>query len=109
LTAIHFEFDKYNLTPEAREIMAVNAAALADRPNAVIRIEGHCDERGTDEYNLALGERRAKTAYDYLVNYGIDPNRLSMISYGESNPVDTGHDEVAWAKNRRGEFKVVSE
>jgi peptidoglycan-associated lipoprotein len=109
LTTIHFEFDKYNLTSEAREIMAQNARDLADRPDAVIRIEGNCDERGTEEYNLALGEKRANTAKEYLINYGIDENRVSTISYGESKPVDMGSNEEAWAKNRRDDFVVTSE
>lgn len=109
LTTIHFEFDKYNLTPEARDIMAENARELSDRPEAAIRIQGNCDERGTDEYNMALGERRAQTARDYLVNYGIDASRISIISYGESRPLDPGHNEEAWARNRRDDFVVISE
>jgi peptidoglycan-associated lipoprotein len=109
MTRIHFEFDKYDLTPEARDIMAENARQLADRPEAVIKIEGHCDERGTEEYNLALGEKRAKTAKDYLVNYGIDESMISIVSFGESRPIDPGQNEEAWAKNRRADFIVISE
>ena len=71
-----------------------------------VRIEGHCDERGSDEYNLALGERRAKAAMNYLVTLGIADKRLSVISYGKEKPVDPGHDEAAWAKNRRAEFVI---
>jgi peptidoglycan-associated lipoprotein len=106
---VNFEFDRYDLTPEARDIMAGNASSLSDRAEAVIRIEGNCDERGTDEYNLALGEKRAQTAKEYLVNYGIDETKISVISYGESRPVDPGNNEEAWAKNRRADFVVVSE
>jgi peptidoglycan-associated lipoprotein len=109
LVTINFEFDMYNLTPEARDVIADNAKALADRSEAVIKIEGHCDERGTDEYNMALGEKRAQVARDYFVNYGIDPSRISIISYGESTPADPGHNEEAWAKNRRDDFLVISE
>jgi len=109
LTTIHFEYDKYRLTNEATDIMAANAVALDEHPNATIRIEGHCDERGSDEYNMALGEKRAAAARDYLVSYGISPSKISIISYGESRPVDPGQNEDAWARNRRGEFKKISE
>lgn len=108
LTTIHFEYDKYRLTDEARDIMAANAVALDEHPDATIRIEGNCDERGSDEYNLALGEKRAATARDYLINYGISPGRISIISYGESRPVDPGHNEDAWAKNRRDDLTKIS-
>jgi len=72
-----------------------------------ILIEGHCDERGTEEYNLALGEKRAKSTMDYLVSLGISPDRLRIISYGKSQPLDPGHDETAWAKNRRAQFLII--
>jgi len=85
------------------------AAALQERSTAIVRIEGHCDERGSDAYNMALGEKRAATARDYLIKYGIAANRLSIISYGESRPVAFGSNEDAWAKNRRAEFKIISE
>jgi len=95
----------------ATEIMGQNAAGLAksDYANVTIRIEGHCDERGSDEYNMALGEKRAAAARDYLISYGIDAKRISIISYGESRPVDPGHDETAWGKNRRDAFIKVTE
>lgn len=111
LETVYFDYDKYNLTPEATDLMADNARQLAmpDQMDATIRIEGNCDERGSDEYNMALGEKRAATARDYLVNYGINPNRISIISYGESRPVDRAHSEGAWAKNRRDDFKIISE
>jgi peptidoglycan-associated lipoprotein len=111
LQTIHFDYDKYNLTPQAQAILADNARGLAmdDYKTVTIRIEGNCDERGSDEYNMALGEKRAATARDYLVNYGIDPKRISIISYGESRPVDPAHNEAAWAKNRRDDFVKVSE
>jgi peptidoglycan-associated lipoprotein len=111
LNTIYFDYDKYNLTPEAQTMLANNAKGLAmdDYAGVTVRIEGHCDERGSDEYNMSLGEKRAATARDYLVNYGIDPKRISIISYGESRPVDPGHNEAAWAKNRRDVFIKVSE
>jgi peptidoglycan-associated lipoprotein len=75
----------------------------------VIRIEGNCDERGTVEYNLALGEKRANAALDYLVKMGIDPSRISTVSYGKERPMDPGHTEAAWAKNRRDDFVIVKQ
>lgn len=107
LQTIHFNFDQYTLTPEATQTLADNAAYMQANPNIHVRIEGYCDERGSDEYNLALGERRAQAAMNYLVSLGVAKDRLSTISYGEEMPVDPGHTEEAWAKNRRDEFKVV--
>jgi peptidoglycan-associated lipoprotein len=109
LTTIYFEYDKSDIRPDARDIMAQNARSLAEHPTATIRVEGNCDERGTDEYNMALGERRANAAKEYLVNYGIDGGKISTISYGESRTADPGHNEEAWAKNRRDDFRVLSE
>ena len=103
---IHFDFDKYNLKPEARAILDALGAWLQNNRNFHVIIEGHCDERGTAEYNLALGERRASSARDYLVNLGVAPNRLTTISYGEERPLDPRSNEEAWAKNRRGQFNV---
>ncbi len=104
LQAIYFDFDMYALRDDARMTLAANAKGLQDHPEARIAIEGHCDERGTVEYNLALGEKRAKAAYDYLVSYGIPADRMSTVSFGEERPADPGHDEAAWARNRRAEF-----
>lgn len=108
LEDIHFAFDRYDLSPRAREILGRNAEFILRFPEARIQIEGHCDERGTNEYNLALGERRAMSARNYLMSLGIPPSRLSTISYGEEMPVDSRHNEDAWAKNRRGHFVVLS-
>jgi len=105
LETVLFNFDDFSLSEEARQIMARNAEWLK-KYNVVIQIEGHCDERGANEYNLALGEKRANAARDYLVALGIDAARLTIISYGEEIPVDPGHDDTAWAKNRRAEFIV---
>jgi peptidoglycan-associated lipoprotein len=106
LMPIYFEFDRSELRDDARATLAANAKGLQDNASANITIEGHCDERGTTEYNLALGEKRAKAAYDYLVSYGIPGSRLTTVSYGEERPADSGHDEMAWSKNRRAEFVV---
>jgi len=101
---IYFDYDKYNLSGKSISTLSENAELLMDNPNMEIIIQGHCDERGTDEYNLALGEKRAQAARDFLVNFGIAKSRISVISYGEERPVDPGHDEEAWKKNRRAEF-----
>jgi peptidoglycan-associated lipoprotein len=105
---IYFDFDKFDLMPEARKILAEKASFLNAHLQMKIQIEGHCDERGTIEYNLALGERRAKAALDYLVFLGITPDRISTISYGKEKPLDPGHNEEAWAKNRRAHFVIIN-
>lgn len=101
---IYFAFDRFDLSEESVAVLNELAAYLKANPELKLAIEGHCDERGTNEYNLALGERRAKAALDYLVSLGVDSSRLSTISYGEERPADPGHNEEAWAKNRRDEF-----
>jgi peptidoglycan-associated lipoprotein len=103
---IYFEFDKALLQPEAQQVLDKKAEYMRMNPNITVTIEGHCDERGTDAYNLALGERRANAAKDYLINLGVEAGRLSTISYGEERPLDYGHNEEAWAKNRRDQFVV---
>lgn len=108
LQTIYFDFDKYNLKPPAIKKLDKTADWLFKNPKVRILIEGHCDERGTNEYNLALGERRANSAKKYLMSLGISPERISTISYGEERPVDPGHNEAAWAKNRRDEFKIIA-
>jgi len=107
LTRIHFDFDQFTLSPEARQTLAANATIIKAAPGLRVRIEGHCDERGSDEYNLALGERRAQAAKDYLVSLGVPADRLELISYGEELPLDPASNEAAWAKNRRAEFKAI--
>ena len=107
LKDIFFDFDRYDLRADAREILKANADWLKKNPATRIEIEGHCDERGTVEYNLALGEKRAKSAMSYLTTLGVPQDRLSVISYGKEKPADPGHDEAAWAKNRRAEFVVI--
>jgi peptidoglycan-associated lipoprotein len=105
---IYFDFDKFSLMPESKEILAQKAEFLKAHANMSIQIQGNCDERGTTEYNLALGERRAKSAHDYLVSLGVAKEHIATISYGKEKPVDPGHDEAAWAKNRNDHFIIVN-
>lgn len=106
LQRIHFDFDQFTLTSQARDILAQNADYIKAHPGTKVIVAGYCDERGSDEYNLALGQRRAQAAKSYLVSLGVSPDQLSTISYGEENPLDPAHNEKAWAENRRDEFKV---
>lgn len=108
LKDVHFDFDKYDIRPSDAEILKGNAALLTRYPKMKIQIEGHCDERGTVEYNLALGERRANSTKKYLNTLGIAGDRVSAISYGKERPLDPGHNEEAWAKNRRGHTIILS-
>jgi len=108
LKTIYFDFDRYNLKPQALENLNHNLSWLRNNPDFEIRIEGHCDERGTDEYNLTLGDRRAISAREYLVKRGIPATRIQVISFGEERPVDSRHSNSAWTKNRRAEFLIVS-
>ncbi len=103
---VYFGFDDSSLTKKAREILAAKADWLRSHPDVEVVIEGHCDERGTKEYNMALGQRRAQSIKNFLVNAGIDSDRLDTISYGEERPVDPRSNEMAWAKNRRGHFRI---
>lgn len=105
LETILFEYDSYVLTASAQQLLKNNAESLTGNSEIKLVVEGHCDERGSDEYNLALGERRALATKSYLIELGVSPERLTIISYGEENPVNTGHDETAWKQNRRVEFK----
>ena len=104
---IYFEFDRSEIKPEYRPILERKAAWLKAHPEYKVRIEGHCDERGTAEYNVALGEKRALSVKDYLVALGVPAKRISTISYGEERPAVRGQDEAAWAKNRRAEFRLL--
>lgn len=104
---VHFDFDSAVLTEEAQGILRKKGSWLADNPSVEVIVEGHCDERGTEEYNLALGERRAQGAKSFLVSMGLDTSRIATISYGEEKPVDSGHNEEAWAKNRRAHFVIA--
>jgi peptidoglycan-associated lipoprotein len=107
LKDIHFDYDKYDIRLGDAEILKENATLLTK--NAVkFQVEGHCDERGTNEYNLALGERRANSVKNYLTSLGIEPSRIVTVSYGEEKPLDPKQDEEAWAKNRRAHFVILS-
>ena len=103
---IRFAFDSSELSDQARQILNSNVKYLSTNPSVRITVEGHCDERGTDAYNMALGERRAKSVKDFLVGMGIGADRLSTISYGEERPIAPGRNEVSWAKNRRAQLVI---
>lgn len=106
---VYFGFDEYTLNPEAQQVLQGLAEHLKKAGNTVVQVEGHCDERGSIEYNLALGERRAQSVKNYLSQVGVDAARLSTISYGEEKPAAEGHSEAAWAKNRRAEFTLSNQ
>jgi peptidoglycan-associated lipoprotein len=108
LQDVHFEFDRYDIRPEDEQKLRANAAWLKSRPGDIVIIEGHCDERGTPEYNLALGEHRAKSTKNFLVAEGVDERRITIISYGELRPVCAERSEPCWATNRRSHFLVKS-
>ncbi|MCP4899020.1 MAG: peptidoglycan-associated lipoprotein Pal [bacterium] len=108
LQDVFFDTDKYDLKPESREALATNASWLQSHMTINILIEGHCDERNTREYNLALGERRASAVRDYLVFLGVDSGNVRIISYGEERPFALGHDESAWSLNRRAHFVITA-
>ena len=109
LETIYFDFDKSDIRADQRDKMNKNARLLNDNKTVKIRLEGNCDERGTNEYNMALGDRRANSVRQFLMDYGISDSRITTISYGEERPIDAGHNEDAWAKNRRCEFKITSQ
>lgn len=106
LNDIHFAFNQYTIEPQDDSVLKANAQWLDSHPNTHVQIEGHCDERGSEEYNIALGAKRAQSAKDYLVTLGIAPSRISTISYGKELPLCTEHTEDCWARNRRDHFVV---
>ncbi len=106
---VYFDFDKYDLRTDARTTLDRKASFLNQNSSVRVQVEGHCDERGTNEYNMALGERRANAAKQYLTTAGISAGRLSTISYGEERPLDPGHTEAAWARNRRAHFVITGQ
>lgn len=106
---VYFAFDDYTLNTDSQNELQGLADHLKKTPNAVVQIEGHCDERGSVEYNLALGERRAQSVKNYLTQLGVDAARLSTISYGQEKPAVEGHNEAAWSKNRRAEFTLTNQ
>ena len=101
---VYFAYDKSEITAEFEEVIQKNYEWIFQNPDAQIQLEGHCDERGTNEYNLALGERRAKSVFDYLVSLGANPSQFTIVSFGEERPVAYGSNEASWRQNRRVEF-----
>jgi peptidoglycan-associated lipoprotein len=108
LTTVYFEFDSFTLDGSAKDALTANADYLKANPTVDVQIEGHCDERGGIQYNLALGERRAKSVKEFLVAMGVEKNRVSVVSYGKEKPAAFGHDEGAWSRNRRGNFVITA-
>jgi len=106
LEDVHFDFDRYEIRPGDARVLDANAAWLKTNGDRLLLIEGHCDERGTNEYNVALGERRAKATMNYLVAHGVAATRITIVSYGEERPACSEHSEACWAKNRRAHFLV---
>lgn len=104
---VHFEFDSATLSPATREVLLANTELMRAHPDVTVEIQGHCDDRGTTEYNLSLGERRAKAIRDYMAKAGVEQARLAIISFGKERPIARGTDETAWSKNRRAEFRVL--
>lgn len=109
LETVYFDYDKYELRQDTRESLSRNAEWLKSNSDLQLQIGGHTDERGTEEYNLALGDRRAASVKNYLVSLGVDESRLVTVSFGEEMPADSGHGEEAWSQNRRAEFRITSQ
>ena len=109
LEDIHFDFDQFKIKPQAREILKNNFEILQSRTPSRILIEGHCDENGTAEYNLALGQRRSQATRNYLVDLGLNPDLIEMVSFGEEKPLDSRHSDEAWEKNRRAHIMIIGE
>ena len=107
LNTVYFDYDRSAIRDDQRGTLRANAAAIRDGSWQTVVIEGHCDERGSEEYNLALGERRANAVRQYLVDSGVPSGRIDTVSFGESRPAAAGHDESAWSRNRRADFRVV--
>lgn len=105
---VYFDFDKFDIKPEYREMLRQKADLMKRYPQIRVRIEGNCDSRGTQEYNLALGERRARAAYDYLTMLGVSAGQMETLSYGKEHPAVDGSGESAWSRNRRDEFRIIS-
>ena len=104
---VYFDFDKSAVRPDMRPVLDAKAKFLLDNPTVKIQVEGHCDERGTVQYNVALGHRRSQSAKDYLVSLGVDASRIETVSFGKERPLDPRHNELAWSKNRRAKFNVT--
>ena len=105
---VYFAFDSYKLDSKYKPVLETKANLMKQYPSIRVRIEGNCDERGTQEYNLALGERRARVVYDHLSTLGVNPSQMEMLSYGKENPAEQGSGQAVWAKNRRDDFRVIA-
>lgn len=105
---IFFEYDESEITPEAERVLRPKVEILRNSPAVELRVEGHADERGSTEYNIALGSRRAQSVVDYFTGFGLDPDRFEIVSYGEERPLVNASNEAAWARNRRAEFEIVA-
>ena len=105
---VHFDYDSANLSSESKSALETNAGLMQDFPNIRVEIQGHADERGTTDYNLALGQKRANSISNYLGSMGVPSSRLTVVSFGEERPASSGGDEVAWSQNRRAEFRLLS-
>ena len=108
LETVYFPFNSSDLRQNAQQSLEVNAEFLKKFRTLKVQVEGHCDERGSVQYNLALGEKRAQSIKDYLVASGVEPNRITTITFGKERPLSLNHDEVAWSKNRRGNFVIIA-
>jgi len=108
LNPVFFDLDKADIRPDAKDTLGANAEFLRKYPTIKVTVDGHCDERGTREYNMALGQRRASSAKEYLISLGIEGSRLTIVSYGKERPFCTEHDDACWQKNRRGQFTVTA-
>jgi peptidoglycan-associated lipoprotein len=105
---VYFEYDKFDIQNEYRDMLRQKSELMKSNAKIRVRVEGHCDERGTEEYNMALGERRARAAYNYLTRLGVKPSQMELLSLGKRRPAVQGENEAAWAKNRRAEFVVIA-
>jgi len=105
---VHFDYDVADITPQAERILRAKLEILRTSPNVMLRIEGHCDERGSNEYNDALGNRRAQAVVDFFTNFGLDASRFAIVSFGEDRPLNRGSGEAAWAENRRAQFVITA-
>lgn len=106
---VYFDFDRYNIRPDGAAVIQGKASFMSQYSSVRAEIQGHCDERGTEVYNMALGDRRARATYNYITSLGIDGSRLNTVSYGKERPLDPGHNEAAWARNRRAQFVLTAE
>jgi peptidoglycan-associated lipoprotein len=104
---VYFKFDDHTLTPQGQSRLAALADYMSTNPKKALKVQGHCDERGSTEYNLALGQNRSQTVRKYLLNLGVNPAKISAISFGEEKPAASGHSEQAWSKNRRADFQLT--